>query len=179
LTQNPSSNPQDKQGNNEQPLPIINTLQELFPGAIEEVTVFRGETTIVVPVDRLIDIARTLRDNPAMQFNYLVDVTAVDWMGRTPRFDVVYHLYSIPLNHAIRMKVRVDDGQHVPSLTGLWELANWGERETYDMFGIVFDGHPDLRRILLPEDWQDGFPLRKDFPIGGYGIWAAENVPFR
>ncbi len=108
-----------------------------------------------------------------------MDVTAVDWDLREPRFDVVYHLYSIPLNHSLRIKVGVDDGEAVPSLTGLWHAANWGERETYDMFGIAFEGHPDLRRILLPEDWEDGFPLRKDFAIGGYGIWAADNVPFR
>ncbi|MDQ3855370.1 MAG: NADH-quinone oxidoreductase subunit C [Chloroflexota bacterium] len=114
-----------------------------------------------------------------MQFDYLVDVTAVDWLPREPRFDVVYHLHSIPLNASLRLKTRAADLQPVPSVAGIWRLADWGERETYDMFGIRFEGHPDLRRILLPEDWEDGFPLRKDFPIGGYGLWAADNVPFR
>ncbi len=163
----------------EQPIAAVARLEELLPGAVQETTVWRGQTTIVVPSERLVEVCTALRDDEWTRFDYLVDVTAVDWLGRSPRFDVVYHLYSIPLGHLLRLKVRVDDGEEVDTLSGVWQLANWGERETYDMFGIVFRGHPDLRRILLPEDWNDGFPLRKDFPIGGYGIWAADHVPFR
>lgn len=163
----------------DQPIPAVARLEQLLPGVVEETIVHRGDTTIRVPRERIVEICAVLRDDEQTNFDYLVDVTAVDWDLREPRFDVVYHLFSIPLNHNLRIKVGVDDGVPVPSLTGLWHSANWGERETYDMFGIPFEGHPDLRRILLPEDWEDGFPLRKDFAIGGYGIWAADNVPFR
>ncbi len=163
----------------EQPVAAVARLEQLLPGVVEKTVVHRGDTTIRVLRERLVEVCAVLRDDEQTNFDYLVDVTAVDWDLREPRFDVVYHLYSIPLNHNLRIKVGVDDGVAVPSLTGLWHAANWGERETYDMFGITFEGHPDLRRILLPEDWEDGFPLRKDFAIGGYGIWAADNVPFR
>jgi NADH-quinone oxidoreductase subunit C len=88
----------------------------------------------------------------------------VDYPERRPRFDVVYNLYSVSKSHRIRLKVRVDDGESVPSVTSVWSTANWHEREVFDMFGIRFDGHPDLRRILMPEDWE-GHPLRKDFPL--------------
>ncbi len=157
-------------------------LQEAMPDAVLESGVYMGETTIVLAADRLVDVCVFLRDDPATRFDYLVDVTAIDWFAhhaREPRFDVVYHLRSIPLGHVLRLKVRVADLEPVPTVSGVWRLGDWAERETYDMFGIKFEGHPDLRRILLPEDWEDGFPLRKDFAIGGYGIWAADNVPFR
>lgn len=166
-------------GYTDQPIPAMARLEQAFPAVGFEVSVYRGDTTVVVAPERLVEICRFLHDDEQTHFDYLVDVTAVDWPDRVPRFDVVYHLYSIPLNHMLRVKTRVEDGQPVDSLAGVWRLADWGERETYDMFGINFAGHPDLRRILLPEDWEDGFPLRKDFAIGGYGIWAADNVPFR
>lgn len=163
----------------EEPIPAVARLEQLLPGVIEETSVYRGDTTIRVPRERIAEVCRILRGDEQTHFDYLIDVTAVDWDVREPRFDVVYHMRSIPLGHALRIKVGVEDGESVPSVTGIWDLANWGERETYDMFGIPFEGHPDLRRILMPEDWEDGFPLRKDYPIGGYGIWAADNVPFR
>jgi NADH-quinone oxidoreductase subunit C len=163
----------------DQPIPAVARLEQLLPGVVLETEVHRGDTAIRVPRERLLEVCRVLRNDEQTHFDYLIDVTAVDWDLREPRFDVVYHLFSIPLNHLLRVKVGVDDLEPVDSLTGIWDLADWGERETYDMFGINFVGHPDLRRILLPEDWEDGFPLRKDFPIGGYGIWAADNVPFR
>jgi NADH-quinone oxidoreductase subunit C len=163
----------------EQLAPTATRLAELLPGAVLETTVHRGDTTVVVAPERLVEVCTLLRDDEQTRFDYLVDVTAVDWTPRSPRFDVVYHLWSIPLNHALRVKTRAGDEESVPTLSGVWGLADWGERETYDMFGIVFEGHPDPRRILLPEDWEDGFPLRKDYPTGGYGIWASENVPFR
>lgn len=154
-------------------------LRDALPDAVVDVGVHRGDTTIVVAAERIVEVCRLLRDDPELRFDYLLDVTAVDWLHREPRFDVVYHLFSISRNDMLRVKIRVEDRQPVDSLAEIFLLANWGERETYDMFGINFAGHPDLRRILLPEDWEDGFPLRKDFAIGGYGIWAADNVPFR
>lgn len=161
--------------------PAAALLRERLPDAVVSAEVHRGDTTVTVAVQSIVEVCALLRDDPELRFDYLVDVTAVDWLerDREPRFDVVYHLYSIPRNDLLRVKVEVADRQPVPTLTGLYASANWGERETYDMFGIPFDGHPDLRRILLPEDWEDGFPLRKDFAQGGYGIWAADNVPFR
>lgn len=163
----------------EQPLPATRRLKELLPDAVVETTIYHGQTSVVVRLESLLDVCRALKNDERLQFDYLIDVTAVDWLYREPRFDVVYHLYSVPLGHMLRLKTRVADGQEVDSVESIWKLADWGERETYDMYGIVFRGHPDLRRILLPEDWTDGFPLRKDYPLGGYGIWAAEHVPFR
>ncbi len=163
----------------DQPIAAVARLEQLLPGVVMETEVHRGDTTVRVPRERILEVCRVLHEDEQTNFDYLIDVTAVDWDVREPRFDVVYHLYSIPLNHMLRVKVGVDDLQPVDSVTSVWQSANWGEREAYDMFGIRFEGHPDLRRILLPEDWEDGFPLRKDFPIGGYGIWAADNVPFR
>ncbi len=159
--------------------PVVARLQELVPDAVEAFETHRGDTMVRVALTRVVEVCTVLRDDEQLRFDLLVDVTAVDWDLREPRFDVVYHLVSIPHGQRLRVKVRVEDRQPVDSLTGLWQSANWGERETYDMFGIRFEGHPDLRRILLPEDWEDGFPLRKDYAIGGYGIWAADNVPFR
>lgn len=164
----------------EQPeLPALQRLLQVCGDAVLEVSEHRGDWTAVVAPQRIREICAFLRDDEQTNFNYLIDITAVDWPERELRFEVVYHLFSIPLNHMLRLKARVADGQPVDTVSDIWMLANWAERETYDMFGISFEGHPDLRRILLPEDWEDGFPLRKDYSIGGYGIWAADNVPFR
>jgi len=125
----------------------------------------RGEAVVIVERDGLLDALRTLRDHPDTRFEQLSDVTAVDYLGRTPRFEVVYQLYSVSLNHRLRVKVPVpEDTAVVPSATGLWKSANWAERETWDMFGIRFAGHPDLRRILMYPEFQ-GHPLRKDYPV--------------
>jgi NADH-quinone oxidoreductase subunit C len=125
---------------------------------------------IVVSPDAWLDAARFLRDDPRTCFEMCHDVTAVDWLDH---FDVVVHLYSIEKKHGVCMKMRTasHDEPKAPSLTPLWSAANWHERETYDMFGIVFEGHPALRRILLPQDWE-GFPLRKDEgnPLEYHGI---------
>jgi len=102
-----------------------------------------------------------------LKMNYLVDIAGVDYLEREPRFEVVYHLYSTFTNLRLRLKVRLDDGEAIPSVTDIWRSANFPEREAYDMFGIIFTGHPDLRRIYLAEDWE-GFPLRKDYPLRGY-----------
>ncbi|HHL40542.1 MAG TPA: NADH-quinone oxidoreductase subunit C [Deltaproteobacteria bacterium] len=127
----------------------------------------RGEVTHVVGKEGLIELCRFLRSDVELRMNFLSDVLGVDHRPRKPRFDVVYHLYSIPRKLRLRLKVRVDEGESVPSVTCLWKGADWAERETYDMFGIRFDGHPDLKRIYLPHDWE-GYPLRKDYPLRGY-----------
>lgn len=132
-----------------------------------------GDVTLVVPLTDLIDVLTELKENPATQFNQLVDVTAIDWAKAGERYDVVYFLYSIPNNARVRVKVHVrEDRPHVPTAVGVWESANWYEREAYDMYGIIFDGHPDLRRFFMPEDFMDAdgtqlYPLRKDFPLMG------------
>ena len=144
--------------------PILKKLKERFAESILEVAEFRKELTVVVRKEDIIRICRFLKDDPEFSFNFLSDLCAVDWPERKPRFDVVYNLYSISKNHRVRLKVRVDDGESVPSVTSVWSTADWHEREAFDMFGIKFEGHPDLRRILMSEDWE-GHPLRKDFPL--------------
>ena len=125
----------------------------------------RGETVIVVEREPLLASLQTLRDHPDLRFEMLSDVTAVDYLGREPRFEVIYQLYSITHRHRLRVKVLVpESAPTLPSATGLWKSANWTERETYDMFGIRFTGHPDLRRILMYEEFE-GHPLRKDYPL--------------
>ena len=130
----------------------------------------------MVPVAQLLAVTRYLHDAPDAQFDYLSDLTATDWPPRTTegRFDVVYMLYSTRLRHRVRLKVKVGEQQPVASVTSIWPGANWLEREVYDMFGVTFIGHPDLRRILMPEDWQ-GFPERKDYPLEGPGELLMEN----
>ncbi len=128
---------------------------------------FRGEVTCVIKKESLVDICRFLKSDGELKMNFLVDVLGVDYYPSRPRFEVVYLLYSIPRKHRLRLKIKVDEGETVPSITSVWRSADWAERETYDMFGIVFEGHPNLRRIYLPQDWE-GFPLRKDYPLRGY-----------
>lgn len=123
------------------------------------------QPTIVVLADRLIEVCCALRDAPDLGFAFLADVTAVDWWPREPRFEVVYHLASIERRLRLRLKVRVPGERPLlPTVSHLWASANWQEREVWDLFGIVFDGHPDLRRLIMPEDWE-GHPLRKDYPV--------------
>lgn len=134
---------------------------------IIETSVFRNEVTHVVRRESIRDICRFLKTNPEFNMDYLVDVLGVDYCGETPRFEVVYHIYSIRKKQRIRLKLRVNEGESVPSITTVYAGADWPEREVYDMFGIVFEGHPDLRRIYLAGDWE-GHPLRKDYPLRGY-----------
>lgn len=135
--------------------------------AVTQVTVALDELTIHVPAGSLLAVMRYLRDDASCAFKQISDITGVDWPERDPRFEVVYHLLSLSNNRRIRVKVLVNDGDVVPSVTGLWNGAGWFERETWDMFGIFFDGHPDLRRILTDYGFE-GHPLRKDFPLTGY-----------
>ena len=143
---------------------ILKRLNDEFAESILEVAEFRNELTVIVRKENIHQICQFLRDDPELHFNFLSDLCGVDWLERKPRFDVVYNLYSIEKNHRVRLKIRVDDGEDVPSVTSVWSTANWHEREVFDMFGIRFDRHPDLRRILMPED-SEGHPLRKDFPL--------------
>jgi NADH-quinone oxidoreductase subunit C len=126
-----------------------------------------GELTLTVARDRIVGVLKTLRDDPELQFDVLLDITGVDWPAREERFDVVYHLLSMRKNLRIRVKLTADEHAPVPSVVDVFPTANWLERETYDMYGILFSGHPDLRRILTDYGFE-GHPLRKDFPLTGF-----------
>jgi len=143
---------------------IIDTLTPLVSGASFEVGGSVDMPTVYVPADRLVEVCLALRDTPALRFSVLVEVTAADYLPREPRFEVVYHLLSIPNRARLRVKVRVPGDGSVPTVQGVWKGAGWLEREVWDMFGILIDGHPDLRRLLMPEDWE-GHPARKDYPV--------------
>lgn len=159
-------------------------LRERFGDAILEVVEHRGETTIVVPAERIADIGLALRDEPTLRYNFLADITAVDWPERETRYDVVYHLLSLETRAVLRLKTRVGDEDtpepELPSVAGVWPSANFYEREIYDLFGIRFASHPNLTRIMLPPDWV-GHPLRKDYPQTGIRLpephWGGQ-IPF-
>jgi NADH-quinone oxidoreductase subunit C len=147
---------------------VVEHLRAWNPNAIEEVIEFRGETTIVLPRKILRSVAERCREDAALQFNLLTDATCVDRYPHEPRFELNYHLVSIPRKDKIRLKVRLDSSDPVvDTLCPVWPGANWLEREIFDLMGIRFTGHPDLRRVLLPDDFE-GHPLRKDFPVEGY-----------
>jgi NADH-quinone oxidoreductase subunit C len=144
--------------------PVLRRLLDARSEAVESTHADLGDATAVVREFYLLDVMRFLRGDPALAFDMLSDVCAVDYLPRTPRFEVVYHLYSVAKNHRLRVKVPVDGPTPtVPSVVELWASANWMEREVFDLYGIRFAGHPDLRRILLYDEF-DGHPLRKDYP---------------
>ena len=146
----------------------VRKLREWDSRAVAQVIEFRGETTVVVPLEHLVRTAEYLVTEPSLRFSFLSDITTVDRYPIEPRFEVNYHLLSIERRERLRLKVRVPGNEPVvPSVTPVWPTANWHEREIFDLFGIRFQGHPDLRRILMPEDWE-GYPLRKDYPVEGY-----------
>jgi NADH-quinone oxidoreductase subunit C len=156
----------------DKPLPdVITALQAALPGAVTQISFWVGDWTVIVSAERLLEVAQHLR---AAGFDFCSDVTASDWPQRPQRFDVLYMLYSIRDRQRIRVKVRAGENEPVPSVTGVWPAANWLEREVYDLFGVAFVGHPDLRRILMPEDWQ-GYPQRKDYPLEGPGELLMES----
>ena len=144
----------------------VQKLKEKFPNSVIDIHSFRGDDTVVVRKDDILEICRFLKNDPEMSFDFLSDLCGVDYMGRDPRFEVVYHLFSIGKHHRIRLKAMVGEGEKISSVVGIWGTADWHEREAFDMYGIVFEGHPNLTRILMPEDW-DGHPLRKDYPLKG------------
>jgi NADH-quinone oxidoreductase subunit C len=146
---------------------VVEQLRTWNPQAISQVAEYRGETTIIVPRELLRATAQHCKENPALNFNLLSDATCVDRFPVEPRFELNYHLVSLPRRDRIRLRTSVSS-QHpvVDSLVPVWPGANWLEREIFDLFGVRFEGHPDLRRILLPNDFE-GFPLRRDFPTEG------------
>jgi len=150
--------------------PWVESIRTAVPDAVVSAKEFARQITVVVQREKVQTVARHLKD--AEDFRYCVDITAVDWKQRKPRFDVVYHLYSFSKNDRIRLKCGVDEGEEAPSLAPVFLAANWPERETFDMFGIRFTGHPDLRRILTWENFR-GHPMRKDFPVEGIDTGAA------
>ncbi|MBE9504244.1 MAG: NADH-quinone oxidoreductase subunit C [Proteobacteria bacterium] len=153
---------------------IIGKIKNKFGDAILESHSFRDDDTVVIQKERLKDLCTFLKNDQELDFDYLLDVCGVDYLPDEPRFEVVYHMSSIARKHRLRVKTRVADGESVDSVTSVWPTADWTERETFDMFGIRFDGHPDLRRIYMADDWK-GYPLRKDFPERGY---KDEYQPF-
>ncbi len=154
---------------------VVTALQREHPQWLGEVTEAFGETTATVPREFIVAVCAALKSSPDSQFDFLADLSGVDrGVEEEPRFEVNYHLFSTTTFQRLRLKVVLaEQDVHVPTVTGVWRTANWHERETYDLLGIIFDGHPDLRRILLPEDWQ-GHALRKDFPLRGYEPYSLK-----
>jgi len=142
----------------------VELLDRSFPGATVSRGAYRDQHWAEIRVESLLEVARWLRDSRETAYDFLADVTAVHWPDDPRPMEIVYHFFSLSRNDRFRLKVRVGDRGPVPSLAGLWASASWNERETYDMFGIVFEGHPDLRRILMPDDYTE-HPLRKELPL--------------
>jgi len=154
--------------------PLIEKLRKSYGSGLREASTYMKQNYMVVDKSVAAEVLSILRDQE--QFDYLVDVTAVHYPKREEQFDIVWILYSFARNQRIRVKTTVKEGEAVPSAVPLWPTANWLEREVFDMFGIRFAGHPDLRRILMPEDWQ-GYPLRKDYGILQQDVrWVQENL---
>jgi NADH-quinone oxidoreductase subunit C len=172
----PPPGPPDQAPPADLPVPAyVAAVQSGVAGAVEQVSYWVGDWTVIVAAARFAEVCAFLRDAPGCRFDYLSDLTAVDWPSRPEkRFDVVACLYSTTLRQRVRVKARAAEGETVPSVTGVWPAANWLEREVFDMFGVTFAGHPDLRRMLMPFDWQ-GHPQRKDYPLEGPGELLMEN----
>lgn len=153
----------------------VDKLQATFSDAVLGVAEFRGQTMVRVRKQDLLPVMQFLRDDVDLQYNMLTNLCGVDWIEEDERFEVVYHLLSIPNRDRICIKVRAAEADPtVPSVVGVWPTANWHEREVYDMFGVVFEGHPDLRRILMPADWE-GHPLRKDYDLSYETVAFTHN----
>jgi len=153
-------------------LQIAKMIEEKFPGQVLGTIMHAGQVAVLLKKDQIKDACLFLRDEPSLKMDHLADLTAVDYSrypgDAGPRFEVVYNLISTTYRHRIRLKVRVpEEDPRIDTVSSIWQTANWHERETYDLMGIIFDGHPDLRRILLPDDWE-GYPLRKEYPLKGY-----------
>ncbi len=158
---------------------VVEHLRAWNPKAVAEVIQFRDETTIVVPRELLRATAARCREHAALQFNLLTDATCVDRYPVEPRFEMNYHLVSIPRSDKLRLRVRLSGSDpSVDSLVPVWPGANWLEREVFDLFGVRFNGHTDLRRILLPDDWE-GHPLRRDYPVEGFRDVPSTGALFR
>jgi NADH-quinone oxidoreductase subunit C len=161
---------------------VVDALEEAYPGfsdAIERVVVDRGELTLHIVPSKIAEVCAIMRDDPSLRYELCSSVSAVDYLGSDDRrLHAVYHLTSMTYRRRIRLEcaVTVDD-PHLPSVTSIYPTVDWQERETYDMFGIIFDGHPNLTRILMPDDWE-GFPQRKDYPLGGVPVeYKGAEIP--
>ena len=144
-------------------------LAERLRSHFSDVQMALGEVTVIVSPDEIVSSLEHLRSEAGLEFDFLSDLSATDWPGREPRFWLAYQLYSMSHRHRIRLKAGLaEEAPRVATVTGLYPTADWLEREVFDFFGIVFDGHPDLRRIIMPDDWE-GYPLRKDYSLGGVG----------
>src|SRR5580704_16914805 len=153
---------------------LVERYKEKFGPAILEAWTDRKQASLVVARELLTEIATYSRDDE--KFDWLSHLTAVDWPKREKRFDIVLNMYSMEKNERLRLKVHATADERVPSVQGIWSTTNWMEREVYDMFGVIFEGHPDLKRILLPDEWQ-GYPLRKDYDILTQDTaWVRENL---
>ncbi len=153
---------------------ILQGLKDSLGDAVLGHSTFRGQLSVTVDAARVAEVCACCRDHEGLRFDMLTDLTAVDRLPADPRFELVYNLYSFPHNRRLRLKAAVPENGFVATVQGVWKAANWLEREVYDLFGIVFDGHPDLRRILLWDGYV-GHPLRKDFPLHG----IPQNVQYR
>lgn len=146
---------------------VLEKIQQRFADAVLSVHEFRDELTIVVKKEAIVELCHYLKNDDDLSYTLLADLCGIDMATAEKRFGVIYNLYSYKTKHRFRIKVFTEaDDPHVPSVTGVWKTANWHERETYDMYGIIFDGHPDLRRFYMPEEFKY-HPLRKDFPLMG------------
>jgi len=158
---------------------VTDALEEAYPGfadAIEKVVVDRGELTLHIQPEKIAEVAQIMRDDESLRFELCSSVSGVDYLGSDARrLHVVYHLTSMTYRRRVRLEAAVPADGSLPSVTSIYPTADWQERETYDMFGVVFEGHPDLRRILMPEDYE-GFPQRRDFPVGGEPILFTEHA---
>jgi NADH-quinone oxidoreductase subunit C len=161
---------------------VTDALQEAYPGfadAVEQVVVDRGELTLHIRADRIAQVCQVMRDDPALRFELCSSVSGVDYLGGDERrLHVVYELTSLTYRRRIRLEAAVTaEDPHLPSVTAVYPTADWQEREAYDMFGVVFDGHPNLTRILMPDDWE-GYPQRKDYPLGGIPVeYHGAEIP--
>ena len=154
---------------------VLERLKEQCAGSVSEANEFRGELTIVIPKERIIEVCKFLKEDSGLRFDLLADLCGIDMNTPTKRFGVIYNLYSYRNKHRIRLKTFAEE-EHpkVPTVTVVWGTANWHEREAFDMYGILFEGHPDLRRIYMPDEFEY-FPLRKDFPL--MGIRGSLDLP--
>ncbi|MCX7797355.1 MAG: NADH-quinone oxidoreductase subunit C [Melioribacter sp.] len=146
---------------------VINKIKSKFENSIEDISNFRGDLSITISKDKIVELAKFLKEDEELHFETCIDVTAIDWATRKNRFTVVYHVYSYKNNFTLRLKANIDgEPPQIETVSNVWRSANWYERETYDMYGIIFVNHPDLRRMYMPEGFEY-HPLRKDFPLLG------------
>ena len=147
---------------------VVSKVKEKFGSAVVEITDFRDDLSVEVKPEQILELAKLVKEDPELDFAQCVDVTAIDWAKRKNRFTTVYHLYSLSKNFNLRLKATIEDAKNpkIDSVASVWPSADWYERETWDMYGIIFNNHPDLRRIYMPETFEY-HPLRKDFPVMG------------